>query len=77
VIEFDRVRRFMFVPAKGSLASVAASYVNETGERKEWKLGMGNNSQMNDWIELVNEVLKKEHYSVVKSQVKYPPKPKK
>lgn len=54
VVEFDRVRRFMFVPAKGSLASVAVSYVNEKGERKEWKLGMGHNSLMNEWIELVN-----------------------
>jgi hypothetical protein len=59
VIELDKVRRFMFVPAKGSLASVAVSYVNEKGERKEWKLGMGNNSLMGEWIELVNEVFKK------------------
>ena len=40
----------MFVPAKRSLASVAVSYVNEKGERKEWKLGMGNNSLMSEWI---------------------------
>lgn len=38
---------------------------------------MGNNAVMNEWIETVNEVVKKEHLSVVKSQVKYPPKPKK
>lgn len=53
------------------------SYLNELGERKEWKLGMGNKEVMNEWIEMVNEVIKKEHLSIIKSQVKYPPKPKK
>ncbi len=42
------------MPGKGALASVLVSYVNDSGERKEWKLGMGNNSIMNEWIELVN-----------------------
>lgn len=77
VIELDRVRRFLFVPAKGSLAGVVVSFVDERGERREWRLGMGSNGVMGEWIEVVNEVLKKEHYQEVKKQVKYPPRPKK
>lgn len=58
-VDLDKARRFMFVPAKGNLAGVVVSYVGESGERKEWRLGLGNNAVMNEWIETVNEVVKK------------------
>lgn len=41
IIDLDRVRKFSFVPQKGNLAGVCVMYINEKGERKEWKLGMG------------------------------------
>ena len=37
---------------------------------------MGNNKIAREWVELVNEVYKKEHYEMVKSVIKYPPKPR-